>query len=160
MQANHSFTRRQAVLTGMSGTKLWTTGKGTLSGSKDHHDYFSLGSLSKSPTLRIEPPFVFLNRKIKRGSGWVLNRKSCPLSSNWSSECELPFIDKTMVITKPDKPDARPRFKTLSQQKAAHVQQRSSGIHGESFSSTPKSIRGKVEEVPRNCVAYETMQKK
>jgi len=120
MQANHSFTRRQAVLTGMSGTKLWTTGKGTLSGSKDRHDCFSLGSWSKSPTLQMEPPFVFLSRKIKRGSAWVLNRvkplkspkpelrfcwsQSCSLSSNWSSECEHPFIDKTMVIT----PDARP----------------------------------------------------
>ena len=63
MQANHSFTRRQAVLTGMSGTKLWTTGKGTLSGLKDHHDYFSSGSWSKSPTLRVDPSWLL--------SSWV-----------------------------------------------------------------------------------------
>ena len=62
----------------------------------------------------------------------------------------------------------RSRFKTLSQQKAAHAQQISFSIHVESFSSTPKlskgkkgcASKGKVEEVPRNCVAHETMQKK
>ena len=164
----------------MSGTKLWTTGKGMLSGSKDHHDYFSLGSWSKSPMA-----FVFLSRKIKGGSAWILSRvkplkspkselrfwciQSCSLSSNWLFECEHPFIDKLMVISKPVVPSARllglgsnhylSKKQRMLNKDLTRFMQGLSRVRQNRVSKWKSLLaRGKSGRSSRNCVAHETMQ--
>ena len=89
-------------------------------------------------TQRAEPSFI--------RSPNVWTSKSCSLSSNWFFESEPPFIDKTdgfnwARYTK--RTAIRPGFETVSQQHAAHAQQRSYSGHAESFSSTPKSSKQK-----------------
>ena len=89
-------------------------------------------------TQRAEPSFV------RRPNVWT--SKSCSLSSNWFFESEPPFIDKTdgfnwARYTK--RTAIRPGFETVSQQHAAHAQQRSYSGHAESFSNTPKSSKRK-----------------
>ena len=51
----------------------------------------------------------------------------------FSRQSGFPFIDKPMIITEPTCRTIRPGFETLSQQDAAHAQQRCYSFHAESL---------------------------
>ena len=90
-------------------------------------------------------------RNHRRPNFWT--SESCFLLSNWFFECKHLLLDKPMVTTEPavyTKHRAiRPGFESVSQQHAAHAQQRFYSIQAESFSSTARSSKQKKESAGR-----------
>ena len=118
-------------------------------------------------TLRAEPSFFSWLRRRRTEEGLPESRQTFEVPAAQTSglvnlvfsrqtglfEWEHPLIDEPMVIRRCTKRRAiRPGFETISQQHAAHVQQRCYSILAESFSSTPWSSKWKKGSAGRLLV--------